>query len=157
MTDGLSELAKIAKEEEAQKKRQSALRQRKKRALDKLKNDIGSFALEQDKQHIKATKATPIDSLYAFNQRYQIVPNGSSDSVLESVSEEKETELSAPAPETIREEAEIGMVSIPREDYEYLKIMVAKQEQNDKGDWRLGYQDFQPFMNEVHTRVSEWE
>lgn len=157
MTDGLSELAKIAKEEEAQKKRQNALRQRKKRALDKLKNDIGSFALEQDKQHIKVTEAPPIDSLYAFNQRYQIVPNGSSDNVLESVSEEKETTLSVPAPETIREEAEIGMVPIPREDYEYLKIMVAKQEQNDKGDWRLGYQDFQPFMNEVHTRVSEWQ
>src|SRR5699024_12455131 len=104
-------------EEEAQEKRQSALRQRKKRALDKLKNDIGSFALEQDKQHIKATKATPIDSLYAFNQRYQIVPNGSSDSVLESVSEEKEKELYAHAPETISEVDEIGRVYIQRAHY----------------------------------------
>lgn len=157
MTDGLSELAKIAKEEEAQKKRQSALRQRKKRALDKLKNDIGSFALEQDKHHIKATKATPIDSLYAFNQRYQIVPNGSSDSVLESVSEEKETELSVLPTETIGEEAEIGRVSIPREDYEYLKQIVARQTNNYGGNWRLERDLLQPFMNELHQRVSEWE
>lgn len=137
MTDGLSELAKIAKEEEVQKKRQSVLRQRKKRALDKLKNDIGSFSLEQDKQHIKATKAPPIDSLYVFNQRYQIVPNGSSESVLASVSEENETELSVPVPETIREEVEIGRVSIPREDYEYLKQIVASQTNNYGGNWRL--------------------
>lgn len=159
MTDGLSELAKIAKEEEAQKKKQNALRQRKKRALDKLKKEIGSFALEQDKQYIKATKAEekPVDSLYAFNEKYQIVRIGASDEDLAVVSEVAEWQPSETTTETSSEEAEKGMVAIPFSDYEYLKQIVASQTNNYGDNWRLERDLLQPFMNELHQRVSEWE
>lgn len=159
MTEELSELAKIAKEEEAFKKKKNALRQRKKRALDKLKKEIGSFALEQDKQYIKATesKDEPVDSLYAFNEKYQIVRKGASDEGLERVSEVQDGQSSETLAETTSEEAEKGMVAIPLSDYEYLKQIVASQTQNYGSNWRLERDLLQPFMNELHSRVSEWE
>lgn len=47
-------------------------------------------------------------------------------------------------------------VEISKEDYQFFKNVVGQMTQQN-GNYRMGRDDLQPFMNELHKRVSEWK
>ena len=160
-----SALERIAEKENALRNERNRLRREKRKALESLKKDLGAFAYSVDKERIdelnkqkkKEDKLEYIMSLTDFNDRYDISPKSEKKPVVEggsgAISEEQHEQPS----EISNEKAHGNGVLIPREDFEYLKIVVKGMSPAYNDNWRMERDNLQPFMNELHKRVSEWK